>query len=78
MLGRQVRYVPPGQGSRSTREPADGLVLAELPQASALALEMFTHEESERALLTADLALLERRGREADRLAKIADELVTG
>ncbi|HEY4322130.1 MAG TPA: hypothetical protein VGM77_13265 [Gemmatimonadales bacterium] len=78
MLGRQVRYVPPGQGSRSTREPADGLVLAELPLASALALEMFTHEESERALLTADLALLERRWREADRLAKIADELVTG
>jgi hypothetical protein len=41
-----------------------------------LALEMSAHEETERTALAGELKLLERQWREADRLAKITDEMV--
>lgn len=40
-----------------------------------LALEMMAHEETERVALAGELALLEREWRDAERIAKISDEL---
>ncbi len=40
-----------------------------------LALEMMAHEETERVALAGELALLEREWREAERLAKIIDDM---
>jgi hypothetical protein len=49
--------------------------LVAMPPTARLALEMMAHEESERAALAGELKLLERQWRDADKLAKIADEL---
>jgi hypothetical protein len=50
--------------------------LHELPDASRLALEMATHEESERRAMEGELALLEAAWRQAEEIAKIADNLL--
>ena len=53
-----------------------GYRLHELPSASRLALEMATHEESERRAMEGELALLEAAWRQAEEIAKIADNLL--
>jgi hypothetical protein len=50
--------------------------LEELPNASRLALEMASHEESERRAMEGELALLEAAWRQAEEIAKIADNLL--
>ena len=50
--------------------------LHELPSASRLALEMAAHEESERRAMQGELALLEAAWRQAEEVAKIADNLL--
>jgi hypothetical protein len=50
--------------------------LLALPTSVALALEMASHEESERRALEGDLAALEEAWREAEELAAIADDLL--
>ncbi len=46
-----------------------------LPSTSRLALEMALHEESERRAMDGELADLERAWREAETIAKIADDM---
>ena len=50
--------------------------LHELPSASRLALEMAAHEETERRAMQGELALLEAAWRQAEEIAKIADNLL--
>lgn len=50
--------------------------LHELPSASRLALEMASHEETERRAMEGELALLEAAWRQAEEIAKIADNLL--
>jgi hypothetical protein len=49
--------------------------LAQLPQAVRLALEMATHEQSERRALEGELAILEEAWRQAEEIAAISDNL---
>jgi hypothetical protein len=63
-----VRDVAGGAGMRSR--------LQDLPNASRLALEMATHEETERRAMEGELALLEAAWRQAEEIAKIADNLL--
>ena len=49
--------------------------LQRLPTVERLALEMATHEESEQRALEGELAALEAEWREAERIARIADEM---
>jgi hypothetical protein len=49
--------------------------LKRVPLATRLALEMATHEESERRALEGELAILEEAWREADEIAAIADDM---
>ena len=71
----------------SRRSPADfvhdvvrgaggGRRLQDLPNATRLALEMASHEESERRAMEGELALLEAAWRQAEEIAKIADNLL--
>jgi hypothetical protein len=53
-----------------------GRRLHELPSASRLALEMASHEETERRAMEGELALLEAAWRQAEEIAKIADNLL--
>lgn len=50
--------------------------LKALPSASLLALEMASHEESERRAMEGELALLEAAWQQAEEIAKIADNLL--
>ena len=50
--------------------------LKALPNASLLALEMASHEESERRAMEGELALLETAWQQAEEIAKIADNLL--
>ena len=54
---------------------AGGRVL-HLPNAARLALEMASHEESERRAMEGELALLEAAWKQAEEIAKIADNLL--
>ncbi len=56
-------------------EPVPGHRLSTLPAELRLALEMATHEESERRALEGELALLEAEWRQAEEIAAIADDL---
>ena len=58
------------------RQAGGGRRLQELPSASRLALEMASHEESERRAMEGELALLEAAWRQAEEIAKIADNLL--
>ena len=77
-----VRLIEDSQKSPSefVREVAQragmGRRLHELPNASRLALEMASHEESERRAMEGELALLEAAWRQAEEIAKIADSLL--
>jgi flagellar biosynthesis regulator FlaF len=50
--------------------------LQDMPSAARLALEMASHEESERRAMEGELALLEAAWRQAEEIAKIADNLL--
>jgi hypothetical protein len=50
-------------------------LLREVGPEVRLALEMMAHEETERVALAGELALLEREWRDAERLAKIVDDM---
>jgi hypothetical protein len=52
-----------------------GLALSLLPKEVRLAMEMATHEDSERRALEGELSLLEEAWREAEEIAAIADDL---
>ena len=52
-----------------------GHVLSALPKEVRLALEMATHEESERRALEGELAMLETAWQEAEEIAAIADDM---
>jgi hypothetical protein len=68
-----IRQVP--RTRRRRAEPKPGLV-AHLPKASRLALEMALHEERERRALEGELKLLEIAWREAEEVASISDDLL--
>jgi hypothetical protein len=62
--------------SRGAKAAADaGHALQNLPKEVRLALEMATHEDSERRALEGELALLEAAWQEAEEIAAIADDL---
>lgn len=63
------------QRTKSIDEPGVGHYLAKLPQEVRLALEMAAHEEQERRALEGELAILEAAWREAEEIAKIADDM---
>jgi hypothetical protein len=50
--------------------------IARLPKPTKLAIEMALHEEQERRALEGELQLLEAAWREAEEVAKIADDLL--
>jgi hypothetical protein len=58
------------------RNAGSGRRLQDLPSAARLALEMASHEESERRAMEGELAVLEAAWRQADEIAKIADNLL--
>jgi hypothetical protein len=58
-----------------TGEPYTGHHVHRLPKEVRLALEMAAHEEQERRALEGELAILEAAWREAEEVAKIADEM---
>ena len=60
---------------RPSSTSSSGHVLANLPKEVRLALEMATHEESERRALDGELVLLEAAWKEAEEIAAIADDL---
>jgi hypothetical protein len=59
------------------RTAGSGRRLQDLPSAARLALEMASHEESERRAMEGELAVLEAAWRQAEEIAKIADNLLT-
>jgi hypothetical protein len=59
------------------RNAGAGRRLQDLPSAARLALEMASHEESERRAMEGELALLAAAWRQAEEIAKIADNLLT-
>jgi hypothetical protein len=58
------------------RRAGVGRRLQDMPSAARLALEMASHEESERRAMQGELALLEAAWRQAEEIAKIADNLL--
>jgi hypothetical protein len=62
-------------GRRLDREP--GHRITNLPKEVRLALEMAAHEEQERRAMEGELALLEAAWRDAEEVAKIADDMFT-
>src|SRR6185503_11830570 len=55
--------------------PVPGHTLSRLPKEVRLALEMATHEDSERRALEGELSVLEAAWKEAEEIAAIADDL---
>jgi hypothetical protein len=72
------RYAPESR-RHDTRFPrpldATGHVLSKLPKEVRVALEMASHEEQERRALEGELALLEAAWKDAEEVAKIADDM---
>ena len=67
------RYAADERGLR--RDPRNKMLI-NLPKEVRLALEMASHEEQERRAMEGELALLEAAWREAEEIAKIADDLL--
>lgn len=63
----------PKRGKSSKAEPER--LLSKMPREIRLALEMATHEDSERRALEGELATLEEEWRQAEEIAAIADDL---
>jgi hypothetical protein len=61
--------------TRSWNDFGKGAMLTLVPPELRLALEMVSHEESERRALEGELAILEEAWREAEEIAGIADDL---
>jgi hypothetical protein len=61
--------------ARATAGGEYGHVIDRLPKEVRIALEMASHEEQERRALEGELALLEAAWREAEEIAKIADDM---
>lgn len=73
------RYAGGGRIYGSRRQPFDSSVghkFVSLPREVRLALEMAAHEEQERRALEGELAILEAAWREAEEVARIADNLL--
>ena len=75
-----TRYAGAGRttmGKRAARRFPDGggHYVARLPKEVRLALEMASHEEQERLALEGELAVLEAAWRDAEEVAKIADDM---
>ena len=62
-------------GRRAERDP--GHRISNLPKEVRLALEMAAHEEQERRAMEGELAILEAAWRDAEEVAKIADDMFT-
>jgi hypothetical protein len=69
------RYTVSDARARSFSTDGRGHRIALLPKEVRLALEMASHEEQERRALEGELALLEAAWREAEEVAKIADDM---
>ncbi|HKW45931.1 MAG TPA: hypothetical protein VJN70_00740 [Gemmatimonadaceae bacterium] len=67
---------PPSEFVQELVSRSVGRRLEEMPSASRLALEMASHEESERRAMEGELAVLEAAWRQAEEIAKIADNLL--
>ena len=65
---RELKHRPRGDRGKSA-------YIAHFPLAARLALEMAAHEEQERRAMEGELALLEAAWRQAEEVAKIADEM---
>ena len=72
LFTQQARHLPRGGSDRAARAAA----IAKFPLEVRLALEMAAHEEQERRALEGELALLEAAWRQAEEVAKIADDLL--
>lgn len=59
----------------SWKEYGKGPMLTRVPAELRLALEMVSHEESERRALEGELAVLEEAWREAEEIASISDDM---
>ncbi len=70
----EKKHGAPSRFWREYRHPF--LLPGRLPGVERLAVEMWMNEDIERTWLEGELKLLEREWREADRLAKIADDLI--
>jgi hypothetical protein len=68
----QARELKRGGSDRAARIAA----ISKFPIEARLALEMAAHEEQERRAMEGELALLEAAWRQAEEVAKIADELL--
>jgi hypothetical protein len=72
LFRQQARDLRHGGSDRAARAAA----IAKFPLEVRLALEMAAHEEQERRALEGELALLEAAWRQAEEVAKIADDLL--
>jgi hypothetical protein len=70
------RYAGSPRSPRRT-DKAPGHTIQHLPKEVRLALEMAAHEEQERRALEGELAILEAAWREAEEVARIADDMFT-
>jgi hypothetical protein len=75
-LIEQSRLAPADFVYELALRAGEGRRLQDLPNAARLALEMASHEESERRAMEGELALLEAAWRHAEEIAKIADNLL--
>ena len=73
------RYAGLETGARRLRraQGGSGHSISNLPKEVRLALEMAAHEEQERRALEGELAILEAAWREAEEVARIADDMFT-
>jgi len=74
-LFERYASLPPEVSRRSRNDGSPGRLLTNLPREVRLALEMATHEESERRALEGELSLLTDAWEEAEEIAAIADDL---
>ena len=74
-LFEKYAALPADISRRSRNDGSPGRLLSNLPREVRLALEMATHEESERRALEGELSLLTDAWQEAEEIAAIADDL---
>ncbi len=75
LFARAAKIIADKKFSRSIRTGKSN-ALRSLPTAGRLALEMATHEESERRALEGELNILEEAWKEAEEIAAISDDLL--